>query len=317
MEDTNITGYKVSPEIQKIVKNFGVNDWIPAGMLNQSYVTIIKGVRGSGKTLFSAICMYMKWKQGLKVYHNGALKFGEELDISDLLSYTDTENGLQDCYIFIDEAQVVFDSWSGGSTFLKRLLHYVTQIRHKNVNLWLTTQFVGDLTSRLNQQVDYVITPESQKKVWTTGAKLGLTKAHKITSYYTSTENTPFGYSQNYLPTIYNAEAFYQIFSTTYMVDHSELDEYTTDKVRENIEANREFNMQQWLVKEIIPKHASKKVPLMALVNTWNEQTGDIIDSKHFAKLLKAMGITAKRKGKLQQTVIHLPSKVEDLMLTL
>ena len=70
------TDHRVSPEIQKLIsKNTAATDWIPAAVLNQSAVTIVKGVRGSGKTLFTAICMYHKWKAGYKVFHNGALKF--------------------------------------------------------------------------------------------------------------------------------------------------------------------------------------------------------------------------------------------------
>jgi KaiC/GvpD/RAD55 family RecA-like ATPase len=311
------TNHRVSPEIQKLItKNTAATDWIPAAVLNQSSVVIVKGVRGSGKTLFSAICMYHKWKSGYKVFHNGALKFGDHLDIADMLSYT-VENDLQDCFIFIDEAQVVFDSWSGGATYLKKLIHYITQLRHKNINLYMTTQFVSDLTARLRQQVDYVISPASYMRIYTTGVKKGMIRSHRINSYYTSTENTPFGFSQQYLPVIYNAEDFYKIYDTMSMIDHSELEEFTSDKVRENIEAQREFHVQQWLKEKIIPVHSGKKVPVMALCNKWNEDSGDIIESKHFAKLIKAMGLSVKKKGRSQQNAIYLPNDVSDLNLTL
>lgn len=74
----------VTKEIEKYISN----DWIPAALLNQSHITVVKGVRGSGKTLWTAICLYLKWKAGYTVFHNGALKFGQELDIADMLSYT-------------------------------------------------------------------------------------------------------------------------------------------------------------------------------------------------------------------------------------
>ena len=55
----------------------------------------------------------------------------------------------------------------------------------------------------------------------------------------------------------------------------------------------------------------------MALCNKWNEESGDIIESKHFAKLIKAMGLSVKKKGRSQQNAIHLPNDVSDLNLTL
>ena len=43
------TNHRVSPEIQKLItKNTAATDWIPAAVLNQSSVVIVKGVRGSG-----------------------------------------------------------------------------------------------------------------------------------------------------------------------------------------------------------------------------------------------------------------------------
>ena len=71
------------------------------------------------------------------------------------------------------------------------------------------------------------------------------------------------------------------------------------------------------LKEKIIPVHSGKKVPVMALCNKWNEDSGDIIESKHFAKLIKAMGLSVKKKGRSQQNAIHLPNDVSDLNLTL
>lgn len=304
--------------VNKDIEKYISNDWIPAALLNQSHITVVKGVRGSGKTLWTAICLYLKWKAGYTVFHNGALKFNgknaaggicQELDIADMLSYT-VDNDLKNCYIMIDEAQVVFDSWSGGATYLKKLIHYITQLRHKNINMYLTTQFVSDISSRVRQQIDYVVSPSSYMRIYTSGAKKGMIKDHRIDSYYTSTENTPFGMQQSMLPRITNCQDFYNIYDTQYMVDHSELEEFTTEKVRENIEAQREYHLQKWFTEKVIPKYANKRVPIVALTNAWNEETGDIIDSKHFTRIIKHFGLAAKRKGRDKSYQLTIPENL-------
>tara|TARA_R110002020_G_scaffold63845_1_gene170041 strand:- start:902 stop:1831 length:930 start_codon:yes stop_codon:yes gene_type:complete len=299
----------------EILKNINSNDYIPAALLNQSFVYIVKGVRGSGKTLWTAINLYMKWRSGHKVFHNGALNFGTVIDMNEMLNYIE-ESELQDCSIFIDEAQVVFDSWSGGSTYLKKLMHYVTQLRHKNISLFLSTQFVSDITSRLRQQIDFVISPSSSMKIYTSGAKKGMIKSHKIVSYYTSTENTPMGMIQNMLPPIMNAEDFYGVYDTKYMVDIGELETFTSEKNRENLESAREYEIGLWLKDSIIPKHGGKRVSPQVLTNTWNEATKDKLETKHMLKILKnSYGLSIKKSG--QAARIKIPDKSNDLQIVL
>jgi len=115
---------------------------------------------------------------------------------------------------------------------------------------------------------------------------------------------------QSLLPRINNCQDFYGIYDTTYMVDHSELEEFTTEKVRENIEAQREYHLQKWFNEKVIPKYANKRVPIVALTNAWNKDTGDIIDSKHFTRIIKHFGLSTKRKGRDQSLQLSIPESL-------
>ncbi|MAC32014.1 MAG: hypothetical protein CME38_00220 [Haliea sp.] len=278
---------KVDTSHLKVLENFTPQDWISADVFNTSFITAVKGSRGMGKTLWCAINLYHKWLQGYKIFHNGCLKFGEQLDVEQMFNYA-TETDLENCYIFLDEAHTIFDSWNSGSYFLKKLIHYITQIRHKNVNILLTTQYVSSLTSRLNEQIDYVINVKSEFKVFFHGQKKYLVKNHRILSSYVTTDNlNKDNYYQTALPIIWNAEEYYGIYDTLHMINHDELSEYTSEKAREQIEVNREYTIGVWFKENIVSKYAGQRLTPQVLTNAWNKEWNDNIETKHLTKILK------------------------------
>ena len=237
------------------VKQIG-SGFVPASYINNSFIIVVRGTRGQGKTLWTAINMYMYHQRGMKIFHNGFLNFGEQLDINQLFNYAE-KNELENCIIALDEAQTYFDSWQSGSNALGKLIHYVTMIRHKNISIYMTTQQLETLSSRLRWQIDY-----------STGAKTGMLKSHRLVANYIATDNTPTGFKKSHLKTINNAQQFYNVYSTTNMIDDSAvLDSYTKDKVRENVEMNRELQIGYWLKDRIIPKLGGQKVSAAQITN--------------------------------------------------
>lgn len=297
------------------IKQIG-SKFVPASYINNSFIIVVRGTRGQGKTLWTAINMYMYHKRGIKIFHNGFLNFGEQLDINQLFHYAE-QNELQDCIIALDEAQTYFDSWQSGSNALGKLIHYVTMIRHKNISMYLTTQQLETLSARFRWQIDYVISPKSYLSFYTTGAKAGMLKSHRLEATYIATDNTPTGFRKSHLKRINNAQNFYHIYNTNNMVDDSHiLDSYTKDKVRENVEMNRELQIGYWLQDRIIPQLGGQKVSAAQITNQWVADTGDLLESKHMMKILKnTFGLSTKRSGNAFGVI--LPKKAEDLKLLL
>lgn len=94
----------------------------------------ITGRKRQGKSLFAAgICLDF-WLNGWKVYHNGSLRFGEELNVIKLaqLEY-------RDCVVFLDEAHAWLDSRRGQTLASVMTTSFLTQIGKLNIMLlWAT-----------------------------------------------------------------------------------------------------------------------------------------------------------------------------------
>ena len=59
-------------------------------LLIESSVLGCEGIRGSGKTLFATyLTLHAQEVLGAKVFHNGALSFGEYIPVEDLISLGD------------------------------------------------------------------------------------------------------------------------------------------------------------------------------------------------------------------------------------
>ena len=94
----------------------------------------ITGRKRQGKSLFAAGMCLDFWMKGWKVYHNGSLKFGEELDVIKLaqLEY-------RDCVVFLDEAHAWLDSRRGQTLASVMTTSFLTQIGKLNIMLiWAT-----------------------------------------------------------------------------------------------------------------------------------------------------------------------------------
>ena len=83
-------------------------------LLIDSSVLGVEGIRGSGKTLFATyLTLHAHKVLGAKVFHNGALSFGEYIPVEDLISLGDR---LRNAIIFIDEIQTLQDSYRATGT---------------------------------------------------------------------------------------------------------------------------------------------------------------------------------------------------------
>ena len=83
-------------------------------LLVDSSVLGVEGIRGSGKTLFATyLTLHAQEVLGAKVFHNGALSFGEYIPVEDLISLGDR---LRNAIIFIDEIQTLQDSYRDTGT---------------------------------------------------------------------------------------------------------------------------------------------------------------------------------------------------------
>ena len=120
---------------------------------------------GSGKTLFVCKEAFCAYKQGRKVYSNFKLNFPHEI-----LRFDDVINTkLEKCTVIIDECHL-WGGFSARQSMSKRnqaMIHFISQVRKRGNDLFLTTQLPRnlDVVSRENCSV-YIF---MSKKVFKNG----------------------------------------------------------------------------------------------------------------------------------------------------
>lgn len=115
--------------------------------------TLISGKRGSGKSLLMILIAYYA-KNYKDIYLNfpNSLENSKIVDIATILS-----NKLHNCYLFIDEAYLIIDSRNSQSKINKNFSYKLFQIRHTDIDLFVTTQLKRTLELRFLAEIDTII----------------------------------------------------------------------------------------------------------------------------------------------------------------
>jgi len=113
----------------------------------------IKGLKGSGKTAMLTLLLYFEWKYlKKKVYTNYQVFFPHEsLDIDKLIKL---DKELTNAVIGISELHMICDSRRSGRKQNIKFSYFVTQSRHRSVNLYYDTQFERQIDIRIRENTD-------------------------------------------------------------------------------------------------------------------------------------------------------------------
>lgn len=133
------------------------------------------GERGSGKTL-SMVAQSYKDK---KKYKKRILANMEELKFKDffldkniLLDFANKNSMLSNCVLVIDEIHNLVDSRRSTAKGNLIFSYLVLQSRKRDVDIYYTTQDIGQVDKRLRQQTDLIISCESYEIINKEGLKL-------------------------------------------------------------------------------------------------------------------------------------------------
>jgi hypothetical protein len=119
----------------------------------------ILGHKGSGKTLFLAILLYLEYLSGKKIYTNFEVSFPHEiLDINKLISL---DKELTNAVIGITEIHMICDARRSGSKQNTQFSYFVLQSRHRSVNFYYDSQFGRQYDVRIRENTDINIIAEN------------------------------------------------------------------------------------------------------------------------------------------------------------
>lgn len=124
-------------------------------------IIAILGLKGSGKTLFMCILLYIEWKLlHSKILSNMWLNFPHE--IIDATRLVELDESLKNSAIGIDEMHMIADCRRSGAKQNLLMSYFVLQSRHRSVNLYFTDQFEHQYDRRIRENTDVVIIMENQ-----------------------------------------------------------------------------------------------------------------------------------------------------------
>jgi len=166
------------------------------------------GRRGSGKTLTMVKDAYLAFKRGKKVISNMKnIPFAEYMSNEDILAL-DKNSNLKDAVILIDEAQIFFDSRRSMKKENINFSNFVQQIRKRNIDLYLTTQFANSIEKRLRDHTDIIA-----KVKFLANYNLCKVKYIDITSVEDEYISEPL-----YVEVVYDATAIFDLYNTNQMI---------------------------------------------------------------------------------------------------
>lgn len=166
------------------------------------------GRRGSGKTLTMVKDAYIEYKRGKQIISNiKGIPFAVFMDNKDILSL-DKNSDLFNAVILIDEAQIFFDSRRSMKKENISFSNFVQQIRKRNIDLYLTTQFANAIEKRLRDHTDIIA-----KVKFIDIYKLCKVKYIDITSVEDEYMEQPLS-----VEVIYDATAIFRLYDTNQMI---------------------------------------------------------------------------------------------------
>ena len=128
-------------------------------------INAIVGGLGSGKTLLMIFLLYLEKKAGKYVVTNmSSVDFQDEvLDFNAFLQDVQENASLNNIALGLDEIHILLDSRSSMSKSSKIASYFILQTRKRNVNLYCTSQHIGQVDLRLRNMLDRVYICENVK----------------------------------------------------------------------------------------------------------------------------------------------------------
>lgn len=166
------------------------------------------GRRGSGKTLSMVKDAYIEYKRGRKIISNMSnIPFAYYMSNQEILSLN-KESNIFNAVILIDEAQIFFDSRRSMKKESINFSNFVQQIRKRDIDLYITTQFANAIEKRLRDHTDIIAKVKFLKQY-----NLCKVKYIDITSMVDEFEENP-----TEVEVIYDATAIFKLYDTNQMI---------------------------------------------------------------------------------------------------
>ena len=151
----------------------------------QSPICALIGNKGSGKTLYLTYVGFTAHQEGRKVYSNYDLYNIPYEKVNEKV-LTNLPEELNNGVILLDEAHMIADAYEHLSKNSRAMTTLSTQLRKRNLDLWITTQRFNFLPRRIRQLTDFIITLQN---VYDFGE---LIKGHsKVKIYMADDKNKP------------------------------------------------------------------------------------------------------------------------------
>jgi len=128
-------------------------------------INAIVGGLGSGKTLLMIFLLYLEKRSGKLVMTNmSSVSYQDKpLHFEELLQDVQDNHALNNIALGLDEVHIFLDSRSAMSKSSKVASYFILQTRKRNVNLYFTSQHIGQVDIRLRNMIDRLYICENVK----------------------------------------------------------------------------------------------------------------------------------------------------------
>lgn len=124
-----------------------------------------KGARGRGKTLTMIKDAWIFHKNGYQVLSNmKSVKFATYISNEDILNIN-KDSPFKNCVILVDEIQTLFNARRSAKKENLQFSFFIQQIRKRNIELLVTSQFANTIDLILRQHLDFVVRPYFDKEL--------------------------------------------------------------------------------------------------------------------------------------------------------
>lgn len=120
-------------------------------------LSLITGIKGSGKTSFAVSKLVEAARQGREIFANFRLKFPPMYPTRylDMEAFAEEMVTLRKVAVCIDEAQIYFDCRMSGSKRNRLFSYVMLQSRKREVDFLLTSQQERNVDIRIRRNLDY------------------------------------------------------------------------------------------------------------------------------------------------------------------